>query len=182
MTLRFANAAANRVTFKIMGNAAFSFWIASAGVELTPELDDQLDRRSSHGRSARSKPRALPFGERVTGIESTLGPLKSRRQWQLRRCRREGARRQKDRRANRAIIVIVTGILRRRLRRCLRHRGVLHDRGMGVLRQTVQMHVIKGEHDLQRQRDQRQHAAMPLIANNPAHPQRHPAPPREGAC
>jgi hypothetical protein len=42
--------------------------------------------------------------------------------------------------------------------------------------------VIKGEHDLQRQRDQRQHAAMPLIANNPAHPQRHPAPPREGAC
>jgi hypothetical protein len=26
MTLRFANAAANRVTFKIMGNAAFSFW------------------------------------------------------------------------------------------------------------------------------------------------------------
>jgi hypothetical protein len=40
MTLRFANAAANRVTFKIKGNAAFSFWIASAGVELAPELDD----------------------------------------------------------------------------------------------------------------------------------------------
>ena len=69
MTLRFANAAANRVTFKIMGNAAFSFWIVSAGIELTPELDDQLDRRSSSGRSARSKGGALPFGQRVSGIE-----------------------------------------------------------------------------------------------------------------
>ena len=182
MTLRFANAAANRVTSKIMGNAAFSFWIASAGVELAPELDDQLDRRSSRGRSPRSKPRALPFGERVTGIESTLDPLKSRRQRQLRRGRRECARRQKDRRANRAIIVIVSRILRRHLRRGLRHRGALHDRSMRVLRQTVQMHVIEGEHGLQRQRDQRQHAAVPLMANNPAHPQRHPAPPREIAC
>src|SRR5260370_26674461 len=82
-----------------MGNAAFSFWIASAGVELAPELDDQLDRRSSRGRSPRSKPRALPFGERVTGIESTLDPLKSRRQRQLRRGPGEGARRPKNPRA-----------------------------------------------------------------------------------
>ena len=182
MTFRFANAAANRVTSKIMGNAAFSFWIASAGVELAPELDDQLDRRSSRGRSPRSKPRALPFGERVTGIESTFDPLKSRRQRQLRRGRRECARRQKDRRANRAIIVIISRILRRHLRRGLRHRGALHDRGRRVLRQTVQMHVIEGEHDLQHQRDQRQHAAVPLMTNNPAHPQRHHAPPREVAC
>jgi hypothetical protein len=69
MTLRIANAAANRVTFKIMGNAAFSFWIASAGVDLAPQPDDQLDRKLSRWRSARSKPGALPFGERMTGIE-----------------------------------------------------------------------------------------------------------------
>jgi hypothetical protein len=30
--------------------------------------------------------------------------------------------------------------------------------------------VIEGEHDLQRQREQRQHRGMPLIAINPAHP------------
>jgi len=62
-----------------MGNAAFSFWIVSAGVELAPEPDDQFDRRSGRGRSARSKARALPFGKRVNGIESTLDPLKIRR-------------------------------------------------------------------------------------------------------
>src|ERR1700757_2881955 len=107
MTLGFATAAANRVTFKIRGNAAFSFWIASAGLKLAPELDDQLDCRSSRGRGARSKAEALPSGERVTGIERMLDPLKSRRQRQLRWGRRECARRQKDGRANRAIIVIV---------------------------------------------------------------------------
>jgi len=36
---------------------------------------------------------------------------------------------------------------------------------------AAQVHVAKGEHNLQRQRGQRQHRTVPSMVLNPAHPQ-----------
>jgi hypothetical protein len=42
---------------------------------------------------------------------------------------------------------------------------------MRILRQTLQMDVTEGDHDLQRQRDQRQQRSVPSMEPNPTHPQ-----------
>ena len=39
------------------------------------------------------------------------------------------------------------------------------------------MHVTKSKHDLQRQRDQRQHRPVSFMAANNTHPRRHPSRP-----
>jgi hypothetical protein len=39
-----------------------------------------------------------------------------------------------------------------------------------VLRYGPQMDVSEGDRDLERQRDQRQHRAVPSMTTNPAHP------------
>jgi hypothetical protein len=72
---------------------------------------------------------------------------------QLGRRRRERTRRQKDRRANRAIIVIVGRALRRRTRFGVSKRSVLCTCRVRVSRYGVQMDVTEREHDLERQRD-----------------------------
>jgi len=128
---------------------------------------------SGHGRSARSESEPQRFGERPCGIEGMLDPLEYRGQRQLRRGRREGARCQKDRGADRAIIIVVAANWRRRLRVFVSETDGVSDRSWRVLRHTMQVHVIESEHDLQRQRDQRQHRPVPLMAINPTH---HPYP------
>jgi hypothetical protein len=121
------------------------------------------------GRGARSKSESRRFGERSCGIEAMLDRLEIRRDKQLRRRRRESARRQKNRRTDRAIIVIVCRNLRRRMRFGVGKRGVLCACRVRVLRYGVQMDVTEGDHDLQRQRDQRQHRTAPSMATNRTH-------------
>jgi len=41
---------------------------------------------------------------------------------------------------------------------------------------AAQVHVAEGEHNLQRQRDQRQHRTVPSMVLNPAHPPAHNPP------
>ena len=82
-----------------------------------------------------------------------LDPLEIYRDKQLRRRRRECARRQKNRRANRAIIVIIGRNLRRRLLGRVGEPDLLGYGGMRIAGQAAQMHVTKGQRNLQRQRD-----------------------------
>ena len=98
-----------------------------------------------------------------------LDSLEIRRDEQLRRRRSKRTRRQKNRRTNRAIIVVVGRNLRRRMRFGLSKRGAL-SACVRALRQSVQMDVAEGDHDLERQRDQRQHRAVSSMATNPTHP------------
>jgi hypothetical protein len=41
---------------------------------------------------------------------------------------------------------------------------------MRIARQAAQVHVTKGQRNLQRQRNQRQRRAISFMATNPAHP------------
>jgi hypothetical protein len=123
-----------------------------------------------HRRSARSESQPRPVGKRSCDIEALLDPLEIRGDEQLRRRRRECARRQKNRRTDRAIIVIVGRNLHRRMRFGASKRGGLCAYRKPVLRQTVQMDVTEGDYDLQGQRNQRQQRAVPFMATNPAHP------------
>ena len=132
---------------------------------------NQLDHSLGDRRGARPKRQARPFREHRVCIERMLDPLETRRQRQLRRRRRERRRCQEYRGADRAISIVVNW--RRRLRQNLALGNTLRDCGcVRIFHQTGQMHVIEGEHDLQRHRDQRQHNAVPLMSSNPAHPQR----------
>jgi len=79
-----------------------------------------------------------------------LDPLEVRGHEQLGRRRRERARRQKNRRTDRAIIVIVGRALRRRMRFGVGKRDALRACRLRVLRQGVQMDVTEGERNLQR--------------------------------
>jgi hypothetical protein len=63
--------------------------------------------------------------------------------------------------------------LRRRVRRRLFCCGELRDRNVRIL-QHGQMYVVEGEHNLQRQRDQRQHNTVSLMPFEPAHPRMPP--------
>ena len=103
-----------------------------------------------------------------------LDPLEIHREKQLRRRWRKRARRQKDRGADRAIIITVVGDLGRRLRIFVSETDGVSDRSWRVLRHTMQVHVIESEHDLQRQRDQRHRRTVPLMTINPTHPLSHP--------
>jgi hypothetical protein len=123
-----------------------------------------------HRRSARSESQPRRVGKRSCDIEALLDPLEIRGDEQLRRRRRECARRQKNRRTDRAIIVIVGRNLHRRMRFGASKRDALRAYRVRALRQGVQMDVAESDHDLQRQRDQRQRRAMSSMATNPAHP------------
>src|SRR5262249_13764212 len=112
---------------------------------------------SGYGRGARAESEPWRFRGRSRGIEAMLNPLEIRRDKQLRRRRREGTRRQNNRRANRAVIVIIAWILRRcLLRRVSERRLSCYERARTAAK-AAQVHVTKGQHDLERQRDQRQH-------------------------
>lgn len=122
----------------------------------------QLDRSLGCGRSARLKCKAPSrFGAAVRIIERMLDPLETDQHRQYRWRRRERARYEKDRSADRAVIVVVR-ILRRGLRRCLRkrrlmrrHRRSVRIAGYAAKVKVVQMNVAEGECDLQRQRRER---------------------------
>jgi hypothetical protein len=105
----------------------------------------------------------LPFKKRGCSFENPFDALEGHRQRQLRRRWRERARRQKDRRAGGAVIFVLAWALRRRRRMGLCC-AALGDRDAGILRDPAQMHVIERDHHLQRQRDQRQHHGVPLMA------------------
>jgi hypothetical protein len=112
----------------------------------------KISRTAASGqwRSARSESEPPRLGERSCGIKAMLDPLEIRRHKQLRRRWRKRARRQKDRGADRAIIITVVGDLGRRLRIFVSETDGVSDRSGRVLRHTMQVHVIEGEHDLQR--------------------------------
>ena len=137
----------------------------------------QLDRSLGCGRSARLKRKAPSrFGAAVRMIERMLDPLETDRHRQYRRRRRERVRYEKDRSADRAVIVIVVGILRWSLRRCLCERRVMRRecRTVRTARycakmKIVQMDVAEGERDLHHQRRERQQRTVPLVAVNPVH-------------
>ena len=99
-----------------------------------------------------------------------LDPLEIGRDKQLRRRRRECARCQKNRRANRAVIVIVGRNLHRRLLGRVRKPDLFGYGGMRIARQAAQVHVTKGQRNLQRQRNQRQCRAISFMATNRTHP------------
>ena len=123
---------------------------------------NQLDRSLGCGRSARLKCKApLGFSAATRVVERMLDPLETRRHRQCWRCRGKRARYEKDRSADRAVIVVVR-ILRRGLRRCLRkrrlmrrHRRSVRIAGYAAKVKVVQMNVAEGECDLQRQRRER---------------------------
>ena len=104
-------------------------------------------------------------------MKAKLDPLEIRRHKQLRRCWRERARRQRNRCANRAVIVIVGRNLRRDLLGRVGEPDLLGYGGMRIASQGAQMQVTEGERDLQRQRNQRQHRSVLSMVLNPAHPQ-----------
>jgi hypothetical protein len=123
-----------------------------------------------HGRSARSESESRRFGKRSCGIEAMLDPLEVRRDKQLRRRRPECARRQKNRRTDRAIVVIVGRNLRRRSRIFISESDGVSDRGGRALRHPVQMHMAERQHDLQHQRRKCQQRSVLSMAMNPGHP------------
>jgi hypothetical protein len=122
------------------------------------------------GRSARSESEPQRFGEWACGIEAMLDSLEIQRDKQLRRCRRERARREKNRRANRAVIVSVSGNWRRRSGIFINESGGESDRGGRAIRHPVQMHMAERQQDLQHQRRKCQQRSLPSMAINPAHP------------
>ena len=126
---------------------------------------------SGHGGSARSEREPQLFGERLCGINVMLDPPETRGDKQLRRRWRECARRQKNRRANRAVIVVVAWDLHRSLQWRVSERRLSRYDTVRTATKTAQVHVAKGKHDLQRQRNQRQHRTVPSMVLNPAHPQ-----------
>ena len=132
----------------------------------------QLDRSLGCGRSARLKCKAPSrFGAAVRIIERMLDPLETDQHRQYRWRRRERARYEKDRSADRAVIVIV-GILRRSLRRRLREcreYRCARTAGYAAKMKIVQMNVAERKRDLQRQRRQRQQRTAPLMAMNEVH-------------
>jgi hypothetical protein len=144
----------------------------------------QLDRSLGCGRSARLKGKAPSrFGAAVRIIERMLDPLETDRHRQYRWRRRERARYEKDRSADRAVIVIVVGILPRSLRRWLRKRRAIRGEGRSARAfayaakmQIVHMNVTEGKRDLQRQRRERYQRTTPLMAMNPVHPDPRPYP------
>ena len=99
-----------------------------------------------------------------------LDPPETRGDKQLRRRWRDRARRQKNRRANRAVTVIVAWDLRRSLQRRVSERRLSRYDTVRIATKTAQVHVAKGKHDLQRQRNQRQHRTVPSMVLNPTHP------------
>jgi hypothetical protein len=137
----------------------------------------QLDRSLGCGRSARLKCKApWQFGAAVRIIERMLDPLETDRHRQYRRRRRERARYENDRSADRAVIVIVVGISPRSLRRWLRKRHAIRGEGRSARAvayaakmQIVQMDMAEGERNLQRQRRQLQQRTAPLMAMNKVH-------------
>ena len=131
----------------------------------------------NHRRSARSESQPQRVGKRSRGIEALLDSLEIRGDEQLRRRRSERARRQKNRRANCAIIVIGRN-LRRRMRFGVNESDALRGCRVRVLRYGVQMDMSESDRDLERQRNQRQHRAIPSMATNPAHPTSPPTRPR----
>src|SRR5262249_28581239 len=103
---------------------------------------------SGHGRSARSESEPQLSGKRLCGIEVMLDPLEICRNKQLRRWR-ECARRQKNRRANRAVIVVVAWDSPRSLQRRVSVRRQSRYDTVRTAAKAAQVHVAKGEHDLQ---------------------------------
>ena len=145
--------------------------------ESAANAQNQLDRSLSCGRGARLKCKAPSrFGAAARVIERMLDPLETNRHRKRRRRRRERVRYQKDRGADRAVIVIVAGISRRSLWRGLRERRAMRRdywpvraTGCTAKMKIVQMDVAEGERDLQRQRRQRQQRTAPLMAMNEVH-------------
>ena len=137
----------------------------------------RLDRSLGCGRSAGLKGKAPSrFGAAVRIIEQMLDPLETDRHRQYRWRRRERARYEKDRSADRAVIVIVVGILPRSRRRWLRKCRAIRGEGRSARAvayaakmKTIEMNVAKGERNLQRQCGQRQQRSAPLIAMNKVH-------------
>ena len=115
----------------------------------------QLDRSLGCGRSARLKRKAPSgLGAAVRMIERMLDPFETDRHRQYRRRRRERVRYEKDRSADRAVIVVVRRILRWSLRRRLSKRTVVrrsyrHTRIADRAAQ-IQMDMAKRNRDLQR--------------------------------
>jgi hypothetical protein len=143
----------------------------------------QLDRSLDCGRSARLKCKAPSrFGGAMGMIERMLDPLETDRHRQYRRRRSKRVRYEKDRSANRAVIVIVVGILSRSLRRWPKRRVMWRDcravriAGYAAKVKVVQMNVTEGKRDLQRQRRERYQRTTPLMAMNPVHPDPRPYP------
>ena len=99
-----------------------------------------------------------------------LDPLEIRWDKQLRRRWRECAGRQKNRCANRAVIVIIARDLRRSLQRRVSERRLSRYDTVRTAARAAQVHVAKGKHHLQRQRNQRQHRTVPSMVLNPTHP------------
>ena len=99
-----------------------------------------------------------------------LDPLEICRDKQLRRRWRECARRQKNRCANSAVIIIARD-LRRSLQRRVSERRLSRYDTVRTAARAAQVDVAKGKHYLKRQRNQRQHRTMPSMVSNPTHPQ-----------
>ena len=97
-----------------------------------------------------------------------LDPLEIYRDKQLRQRRRECARCQKNRRANRAVIVVVAWDLHRSLQWRVSERRLSRYDTERTAASAAQVHMAEGEHELQRQRDQRQHRTVPSMVLNPA--------------
>jgi hypothetical protein len=87
-----------------------------------------------HRRSARSESQPQRVGKRSCDVEAMLDSLEIHRGEQLRRRRRERARRQKNRCANCAIIVIIGRNLHRRMRFGVSERCALRACRVRVLR------------------------------------------------
>ena len=106
-------------------------------------------------RSTRLKSKAPRLSAAARVIERMFDPLETGRYRQCRRRRRERVRYEKDRGADRAVIVVV-GVLRWSLWRCLSQMTVARcsNRPVRIADRVVQiqMDMAKGERDLQRWR------------------------------
>lgn len=123
-------------------------------------------------RSTRLESKAPRRKHTVRGSDCVCDECKPGRHRQLRRLGYKRTCDQEHRGADRAIVIVVAGILRRDLARALRD-GDAMGAGDRAMRRgaddAIEMHMSERQRNLQRQRRKREPSTAPFMAANPSH-------------